>query len=405
MILLSRTSNLRRASQAGFTLMELVMVIAILGVLTVMSIVPITNSIDESRFRETIDRLRVIRNAMIGDPDLTENNVRTSFGYLGDVGRIPTAVQGINALVTNPALPAWSLSAAIRVGAGWNGPYLSSAQAGTNFTLDGWNRAITYNPAANPPTLVSLGADGAAGGTGFNSDITVDIPPTLQTATINGFVSNNGVPYVGALQVDVNYPNGSGALTLTTDTLIPADNGYFSVANVPFGVRSVTVFRPSKAAPLQTLGPIVVTVDKSNFLVPSSVLELGIPGSTTCNNIGIITRTGAVTFANGNRTVTWRINVSTNVIFQKMTISSTRAATYNSLNPGGVTATCAGATRMYPCPANDDGAFVTVTPNFNRAAGNNITASAIFSTAMNGAGNMIVQYWHNVGCSSITVPL
>ena len=46
-------------SESGFTLMELMMVITIVSVLTVASLTPISNTIDQSRFDETVSRIKV----------------------------------------------------------------------------------------------------------------------------------------------------------------------------------------------------------------------------------------------------------------------------------------------------------------------------------------------------------
>src|SRR4051812_41686309 len=146
----------------GFTLVELLMVIALIGTLAVLSITPIGDNINEGRFQDTVTRLQTIRDAMLGDPTL-KNGQRTSFGYVGDMGGIPTVAQGIGALVTNPGLPVWTLDQTVHFGRGWNGPYLASASNGTNFTVDAWGNALVYSPATSPPTLTSLGADGATG--------------------------------------------------------------------------------------------------------------------------------------------------------------------------------------------------------------------------------------------------
>lgn len=74
-----------------------------------------------------------------------------------DVGRFPSTEEGLTALVTKPA----------SVASGWNGPYLKGG-----LPSDPWGRPYKY--ALKPDgsaEIVSLGADGAAGGDGENADL------------------------------------------------------------------------------------------------------------------------------------------------------------------------------------------------------------------------------------------
>src|SRR5438105_3314836 len=101
----SQVSNEHR--QFGFTLIELLVTLGLIAVLTVVSISVFNSDIDQTRFQQTTAQLQIIRNAMLGDTTVTSGGIRSSFGYLGDIGSIPTAAQGIGALITNPSLPAW----------------------------------------------------------------------------------------------------------------------------------------------------------------------------------------------------------------------------------------------------------------------------------------------------------
>jgi general secretion pathway protein G len=74
-----------------------------------------------------------------------------------DVGRFPTAEEGLAGLTAKPANAT-----------GWNGPYLKG-----NVPNDPWDKPYKYaSPAANGGAeIISLGADGAPGGEGENADI------------------------------------------------------------------------------------------------------------------------------------------------------------------------------------------------------------------------------------------
>ena len=264
---------MRLKSRDGFTLIEVLMVVGLMGILAVVSISLFSKSVEESRFNETVAKLEQIKNALVGNPEVREARTRTSFGYLGDVGAIPTAVQGLSALLTNPGIAAFSVNSSVRFGLGWNGPYLTGGP-GANFTKDAWGQTIVYSPAAFPPTLVSLGADGLVGGTGFNQDITVSLSAELTTAAVSGFICRSGSPFVTSAQVELNSPDGTGALLQSLVSLTAVDKGFFNFSAVSFGVRSLTVYVPSKAAPTQTLGPVLLTVDRPNLVVPCNLIDL-----------------------------------------------------------------------------------------------------------------------------------
>ncbi len=265
-----------KKNQHGFTLIEILMVIALIGILAVATLDLVTDTLNQSRFEATVAKMQQIQNAMIGNIAITENNVRTSFGFLGDVGAIPTASQGILSLISqpSPALPVYAVNSTVRFGIGWNGPYLNGANSGSSYTTDGWGNAFVYNPTANPPTLVSYGSDGAAGGTGFAQDLTVTLSNQLVSATVQGFICNHGAPFTSAAQVELNYPNGSAVLTQSLLSVTVAAAGYFSFSNIPLGVRSITVYQPTKASPTTTLGPVIITIDKPIYLVPCNAIDI-----------------------------------------------------------------------------------------------------------------------------------
>ncbi len=192
---------------------------------------------------------------------------RTTFGFLGDIGAIPTSGQGLAALWTNPGLPAWAMDASTRIGIGWNGPYLNNGFLGTSYTKDAWGTNYVYSPATSPATITSLGANRAAGGTGLDADITLEIPTSLMTANVQGVIWNNGVPWAGTAQIELNTPNGVGVLTQTLSNIVPADSGSFTLTGVPLGTRSVTIYEPTKAGAIHTAGPFVIPVDRNNTAV------------------------------------------------------------------------------------------------------------------------------------------
>jgi len=263
-------------NRRGFTLIEVLMVVLLVTILAVASITMIPDTINQSRFNQTVDQLNQIRNAMIGNPGIKEGTTRTSFGFLGDVGVVPAAISD---LLAKPGYvgAVFALNSTARFGIGWNGPYLTGQNTHTDFTKDAWGNPLVYAPPpTSPPTLTSLGADGAVGaaaGGAFDADITVTLPIEMTFATVSGFICQGGGPFTGTAQVELNVPDGTGALTQLEDHVVPADKGQFSFGSVPMGVRSITIYTPDPA-PTQTLGPIIFTVAQPNVVVPCNLIDI-----------------------------------------------------------------------------------------------------------------------------------
>ena len=127
----------------GFTLMELLVVLAILGLL--MSLVG-------PRVLSQLGGAKT-KTAAIQIKDLEQSMEM----YKLDVGRFPTTEEGLVALVAKPAGVV-----------GWNGPYLKS-----DVPLDPWNREYMYkSPGEHAEVdIYSYGQDGTPGGEGEDSDV------------------------------------------------------------------------------------------------------------------------------------------------------------------------------------------------------------------------------------------
>jgi general secretion pathway protein G len=131
--------------EGGFTLIELLVVLAILGMLVAL----VTPQLLKYLGRAKTDATRIQIEEIAGALDL----------FRLDVGRYPTQVEGLQALVEGPV----GLSV-------WNGPYLKQK----GIPLDSWGHAFNYKAPGDHGEfdLYSLGADGAPGGSGENQDVT-----------------------------------------------------------------------------------------------------------------------------------------------------------------------------------------------------------------------------------------
>ncbi len=132
--------------QSGFTLLELLVVIVIIGLLAAYVGPKYFSQLSKSEV--TVARAQM---------EAFEKSLDT---YRLDLGRYPTTEEGIAALMTAPA----------SAGAKWNGPYLKKAAPS-----DPWGHPYQYrSPGAKGEyEIVSTGKDGQPGGTGENADLIV----------------------------------------------------------------------------------------------------------------------------------------------------------------------------------------------------------------------------------------
>jgi general secretion pathway protein G len=128
----------------GFTLIEIMVVVVILGVLAALIVPRVVGRTDEARAVAAKQDIASIMQAMKL--------------YRLDNGRYPTNEQGIQALVTRPAVDPQP--------ANWKS-YLD------RLPKDPWGRPYQYlNPGVHGEIDVfTLGADGQAGGSGADADI------------------------------------------------------------------------------------------------------------------------------------------------------------------------------------------------------------------------------------------
>ena len=145
----SRADDKRRQDlgQQGFTLVEMLVVITIIGLIMGLIGPRVLNYLSESKVKAAKIQLQSFSSAL----DLF---------YL-DAGRFPSTAEGLAALVQpTPGVAAW------------NGPYLK----GGNVPNDPWSHPYVYRAPGEhgPYDILSYGADGQEGGSGLAADISID---------------------------------------------------------------------------------------------------------------------------------------------------------------------------------------------------------------------------------------
>jgi general secretion pathway protein G len=132
------------AKQSGFTLLELLVVVVIIGLLAAY--------VGPRYFSQIGKSERGAAKAQI------ESFGRALDAYRIDTGHYPSSEQSLQALVVRPTGEAK-----------WSGPYLQKS-----IPLDPWSRPYVYSSPGSEGTefdLLSYGRDGSQGGEGDNADI------------------------------------------------------------------------------------------------------------------------------------------------------------------------------------------------------------------------------------------
>ena len=136
-----------RDRQGGFTLVEMLVVITIIGLIMALVGPRVLNYLSDSRVKSAKIQIQSFSAAL----DLF---------YL-DAGRYPTGAEGLDALVR----PVTGIGA-------WNGPYVK----GGKIPADPWGNAYVYRVPGERSAyeIRSLGADGQEGGSGVAADLASD---------------------------------------------------------------------------------------------------------------------------------------------------------------------------------------------------------------------------------------
>ncbi|MEZ4814163.1 MAG: type II secretion system protein GspG [Bdellovibrionota bacterium] len=260
----------------AFTLIEVLIAIALMSVLTTIALSTMGNVVDDARFSQTSREMEQIRNALVGETQRLETGLRKNYGDLGDVGALPTTSQGLDVLFSEGLAVAagvslWSVYGSYGIGAGWKGPYLANT-IDQDFSRDAWGNLYVYtNPTGVNATLISYGADGVSGGTGFNQDIEISIPTEVIRGRLLGYVVQaqgdvvgaDQVPYSSNAYVELFYANGSGGLASQGQNISAGNSGRYTFSSVPLGVGAIKVYIPNSTSPTQTIGPSIVELNKA----------------------------------------------------------------------------------------------------------------------------------------------
>ena len=209
----------------GFTLLELVVVITVLGILAAAVAPSVMQRMVEDRVQGTRDEAEAIVDAMIGD------SAANRFGFVGDIGRLPTS---LNELVTIGALPGYTTATERNIGMGWRGPYINQGSSANDYLTDAFGRAYVLSAGQ----IRSPGVDGIAN----NSDDIV-YPPSAPYVTGDVTVTTKTIQGLKTLvdptgyRVDLYYSNAGNEASLS-DGAAP-----YGFTSVPMGYHAIRVVK------------------------------------------------------------------------------------------------------------------------------------------------------------------
>jgi prepilin-type N-terminal cleavage/methylation domain-containing protein len=232
--------RVQHPAAAGFTMGEMVIVLAVIAILAALITPLAVNQITQSRYDAAREELLVIKQAIVGDPSLIEGGSRSSFGFVGDLGVLPSAADGLEDLVGNTIYSTftvvysnWPQTHASNLIWGWRGPYISEY-------TDPWGNEYNYTTAGLPAYIAariwSIGADQV---NGTSDDVSIDIRADEVTSMISGNTLDQcGRSSTYGTPIRIYYPAGTaGVLSIDATYTSPP---IFQFASIPIGLRTIT---------------------------------------------------------------------------------------------------------------------------------------------------------------------
>jgi prepilin-type N-terminal cleavage/methylation domain-containing protein len=212
---------------SGFTMIEMVLTIVIIGILISVAVQQISPMTDTFKYEETRAEMDRLAYAMIGDADVNAKSAHY-FGYVGDIGAMPP---NLDALAANTE----SYST-------WAGPYINSdfEQDSNDYKIDAWRADYIYSGGAS---ITSVGS-----GNNIVRRLAASVDDLLYNRVTGNIYDLNGTPpgniYCDSLSLYLTVPDGSGGLSVRP-AIIDA-GGYFSYDSIPIGLHNINiVYRPT----------------------------------------------------------------------------------------------------------------------------------------------------------------
>ncbi|WP_431066195.1 type II secretion system protein [Methylotuvimicrobium sp.] len=275
--------GMRRHPAAGFTLLEMVLVLFLMALVASAGLMLTEGVEDQAQYDETKRRMEIIRKAIVGDPTRTVNGSPEISGFVADMGRLPGCIrellEPIDCEDSPNDLPAWQEDENTDVWSGWRGPYIAVLPErsgdlrfrdgyGNSDANDALNSGWAFLVTSNEISLTSAGFDAVS----TDDDVSVDklvVESDWQITDINVTFKNESIgddlPVANEnlvlrvyLSDSTNYVDGGGGtndyFTLVGDAVAAnssiSQSFIFSTdATIPLGRRGYAIVCHDSAEP------------------------------------------------------------------------------------------------------------------------------------------------------------
>src|SRR3989338_3484547 len=93
-------------NRKGFTLVEVIVILAVLSILAAVAVPMALKIFERTAEDATREEMDNIKKALLGNPQKLQTSFRNDFGFLGDIGCLPTtALGGLDGLGTAGTYP------------------------------------------------------------------------------------------------------------------------------------------------------------------------------------------------------------------------------------------------------------------------------------------------------------
>ena len=262
--------------------MEVLVVIAIIGMLTLVSTAILVDRKNPEKFDRTTQEMQEIKAAILGVRGIYTNGQRQFTGFVSHLGTLPTLDENgqPKALWTDdlngdgsPDIPGWAYNEDFRISMGWRGPYIDCPG---EYLKDAWGNPLmfsrfnindegeeTKDPDGGNMRIKSPGANGifSPADKGYDEDIELVVYYNEYMGQVAGLMAEN----VTGGKICFPAYDGSG-LKKTWDiekASADASSPYFfsfekkDNTDIPIGMRSIKIRDGSRELYIFTVEPTI----------------------------------------------------------------------------------------------------------------------------------------------------
>jgi type II secretory pathway pseudopilin PulG len=222
--------------RAGFTLVEMAVILAVVAILAAAITPMVLKQLVDAKVETTRQDAKLLHEAMLGRADTPG-----SFGFFGDMGRWPASFEEL--LRPAPGTPLFTTATFRNVGMGWRGPYINAGASGEDVLSDAFGRPYHGGAAGQ---VRSAGPDGLFG---TPDDIAYPPAPASPAGRLLVTVKRMSAEDAGytldppGYTVRLYYSN-NGQEAFLDDPVAP-----FVFENVPQGIHAIVVLRMKNDPP------------------------------------------------------------------------------------------------------------------------------------------------------------